>query len=336
MPNRGQLLLENAAEHGWLAAHNGDLVLVEDAIPAEQRKLLERYLKRAGGFTKIDNENIGIGAAGEKARVDWQAMRQRQALREIPRVYARNAGRLGPLGTPITGIVPDGAGYTQQFQGGNIKFLDFGKLEANQTMTTTVRYKGLHCFGEQKGIGADEPYVIVSVYPPGKREKTTTTKFPASGSYEGVTSKSERVDVADVMTDTPPTDVVVHAMLCEHDSGDEAAVEATVKEALDKGVDATEAALGVGPVPGWVDYATVGMSKAVTEIFGLGDDVIGTYAFSFSFVDLQTLAWTPRPLQRFGGIEYTHETPLLSDGDASYKLYFEVFTRIVTQNLPTR
>jgi len=34
-------------------------------------------------------------------------------------------------------------------------------------------------------------------------------------------------------------------------------------------------------------------------------------------------------MQTFGNIKYNFESPLLSDGDASYKLYYEVFTEEV-------
>ena len=64
--------------------------------------------------------------------------------------------------------------------------------------------------------------------------------------------------------------------------------------------------------------------------------MIGSYAFTFTFAQIQDLAYHPRPEQTFGGIQYNYETPLLTDGDASYKLYFDIFTRFVTQGLPTQ
>ena len=38
-------------------------------------------------------------------------------------------------------------------------------------------------------------------------------------------------------------------------------------------------------------------------------------------------------MQKFGNIEFNFESPLLSDGDASYKVYFEVFVEEISPHV---
>lgn len=332
MADREQLLVQEAVANHWLTIHNGGLALAAEAPPATREFLIKEGLEEATQLIPVPPNPVTMT---DPPDIDWQAIRAQIARREILRIHALNHGRLGPLGLPVSGFLADGTGFIQHFQGGNIKVLDHGRLEANQTIETTVRFRGLHCFGEQRGAGADEPYVVVGVYPPHKREKVQVTKFPAGGAYGGVNSRSQKTEIADVFSREPPTDLVVHAVLMEHDHGNEASVRNEIKAAIDKGVDTVEAAIDVGLPEDWQNLFSLGLASLITKAFGLGDDVIGTHSFGFNFAELQGLAWHPLPLRTFGGIQYTHETPLLTDGDASYKLYFEIFSRIVTQQLRT-
>ncbi|MGI8334383.1 LGFP repeat-containing protein [Actinomadura scrupuli] len=256
----------------------------------------------------------------------------RREMASISKAWQHNGGRLGPLGLPVTGIQPKGSGFEQFFQGGDISFLS-DVLTVNQRYATTIRFKGLHCFGDQSGPGADEPYVVIGVYPPAKRELATTTQIPPSGSFSDVSAGSQRVEVQDVWTFRPPEDVVVYCVLMEHDSGNEEEVRAAIKRALDEGVDAVEAAAGVNVPDDWVNILTLTLADVITEAFGLGDDVVGTFPLSFSFAQLQQLAHNPKPLQHYGGIDFNYETDLLASSGASYKCYFEVFTEIIDRQL---
>jgi hypothetical protein len=59
----------------------------------------------------------------------------------------------------------------------------------------------------------------------------------------------------------------------------------------------------------------------IASLLGVGDDVIGSQVLQ---IDINQMV-PKRPMQKFGNIEFNFESPLLSDRDASYKLYFEVF-----------
>jgi len=69
----------------------------------------------------------------------------------------------------------------------------------------------------------------------------------------------------------------------------------------------------------------VGVPELIAGLLGVGDDLIGSQAMTID-IDEQV---SKRPMQTFGNIKYNFESPLLSDGDASYKLYYEVFTEEV-------
>jgi hypothetical protein len=55
---------------------------------------------------------------------------------------------------------------------------------------------------------------------------------------------------------------------------------------------------------------------------GSGDDLIANAIIPITAKDMVVMSGTAR--QHFWGIEYHFESPLLSDGEASYKVYFEV------------
>ncbi|NUW34582.1 hypothetical protein HTZ77_24550 [Nonomuraea sp. SMC257] len=256
----------------------------------------------------------------------------------INRAWQHNGGRLGPLGLPTSEVQSVNGGIKQFFQGGEIAIIA-QELKVTQTRVSTIRFKGIHCFGTSAGPGADEPYVVCAVYAPHKRERAQVIKIPMSGSYENFSSGTQQADVIDVWHREPPTDVAVACYLMEHDSGDEEEVKNNIKTAVEKGITTVEAAIAAvgGPFSlpeEWISMLTVPMSAGITALLGLGDDVIGFQTLDFKFVELNQLAETPLPPHNFGAISFTHETPLITDGGASYKCYFEVYTEIVDHPLP--
>jgi hypothetical protein len=65
-------------------------------------------------------------------------------------------------------------------------------------------------------------------------------------------------------------------------------------------------------------------------MLGVGDDLIGNP--QVLTLDISEII-PKRPMNQFGNISFNFESPLLSDGDASYKLFYEVF---VEEILPPR
>ena len=78
---------------------------------------------------------------------------------------------------------------------------------------------------------------------------------------------------------------------------------------------------GDGLVNVFVPHATAGL--AIIEVgAGSDDDLIDKWSFTISAKDMVLRARAPRA--NFWGIEYHFESALLSDGEASYKVYFDI------------
>lgn len=263
------------------------------------------------------------------------SLRMLAATAAIDDRYAAEGGRLGFLGHPVTPFGLNDAGLPQRtFEGGDLQVTDTGEAVNTVRWQTTVRYKGIHCFGETAGLGSDEPYVVVMAYAASKREKAVVTRF---GPYSDVDDGTTRVDIQDVWTDQPPTDLVVCSMVVEHDDGDPDDVVNEVRDALARAADALDAADSAGKwLNDFLGSEFFGdILGAVGGVLGLGDDPIGAESFVVTYPDSVGLFDTPRPVQQVGNLRYTHETPLISDGDASYKAYFDVFTdKIITGQRP--
>lgn len=93
-------------------------------------------------------ESLGVNAPFSLRHV-LKLADDRQEMADINRAWEHNGGRLGPLGFPVSGIEPQGGGFEQFFQGGDIKIQDNGQLSVTKRVEYTIRFKGLHCFGEQ-------------------------------------------------------------------------------------------------------------------------------------------------------------------------------------------
>lgn len=64
----------------------------------------------------------------------------------------------------------------------------------------------------------------------------------------------------------------------------------------------------------------LGILGFLAGVFGVGDDLIGIQTLQINAKDIIL----KRPMQKFGNIEFNFESALLSDGNASYKLYYEM------------
>jgi hypothetical protein len=119
--------------------------------------------------------------------------------------------------------------------------------------------------------------------------------------------------------------------LWEHDSGDRDKHLDLVKKGVAAGglvVTAGCGALG-GPAAAAVcaglwAAASEAMVGAFNDLIGSADDWIATSSVVFSAKDMVRLARAPR--LHFWGIDYHLESNLLSDGECSYKVYFEITT----------
>jgi hypothetical protein len=258
------------------------------------------------------------------------------ATRAIERRYQELGGAAGRLGLSVSNVrrEPDGS-WREDFRAGHLRSLG-GNVTGEVRGGVQVRYRGLHCFGTTFGPGDDEPYVVASVYQPepwkvGQREPVTSTKIPDNNghaTYENVDEGDQKTEGVIDFWMSAPQDIVIVTTLMEHDQGDSQKVKAAVRDALQKGADAGAAAAGAG-AGGHVDLSSdtlQGMfvdwlAGAIARILPVGDKHIDSQSIVLKYAELDHL----KPMQRFGIIDYSYESPLLQDGHASYKAYYEIF-----------
>jgi hypothetical protein len=112
--------------------------------------------------------------------------------------------------------------------------------------------------------------------------------------------------------------------------GDSARVKDKVKEAVRTAASQANAAEGQVATPSQLDFLAGALSSLLGgafDAFGLTDQVRGRPESINLSRDPQRDDFVPNaPSKQQGPITYNFETPLLSDGDASYKAYFEVIT----------
>ncbi len=261
----------------------------------------------------------------DRLEIAQKAIAAQQAEQKINEKYAQLGERFSPLGRPLDSKVQfDGVQFFKNYRGGQIFYTREGEVIAYQTYITTVRFRGIHCFGKSEAV--DEPYAIVGVYSLDDHDSVVTKKFPVgSDSYENFVASTDASESIDVRTMLTPQDIAISCTVMEHDSGDPDRAAASVEEALKKAAsDAGVAdAADINTFTGVLDDLKI--PNFIASVFGVGDDIIGSQTIQIHYTELD-----PKPpMKKFGNISYNFESPLLSDGDASYKIYFEVFTSVV-------
>jgi hypothetical protein len=269
---------------------------------------------RLQGLSNLDLVLAGLG-------VDQRAP---IAARQIEEKYRQIGGKQSLLGRPVNAslsVQSNGQGFFRDFRGGQIKLTSDGAASAFVTHRTVVRFRGIHCFGKSEAV--DEPYAIVGVYASDARDKIVVKKLPVDRtSYENFVASTDESASEEISLDVAPQTLVIVSTVMEHDSGDPDRVAAKVEDSLKK------AALAAGADPADVSVFTgilddLGIPGLIADLLGVGDDLIGIQALQ---LDIKEIIPKP-PMNQFGNISFNFESPLLSDGDASYKLFYEVFVQ---------
>jgi len=252
--------------------------------------------------------------------------------------YLELGGRMSILGLPTGPATQTGDMHSKSFQGGTMRLQSGGSVEVFEEYHTKVFFQGIHAFGTQRGPGADEPYAIVTVFPKDKAETAVTKKF---GPFDDVDDGENAGMPTLVLDNVTPSQLVIHTILMENDEGDpeevRKAVEKAMREAADQVLTAVGAVAG-SPIPinipdTWKNFLFGKLAGAITDLLGLGDDKIGDP----DVIELDGLTLRhahagdrPFPPLNENGIRHTHASHLLTDGDAAYKVYFQVTTQRVT------
>ncbi|MGA7314393.1 MAG: hypothetical protein WBX22_10505 [Silvibacterium sp.] len=198
----------------------------------------------------------------------------------------------------------------------------------------TVSYQGAHCFGSPKFPESHSGYVIVIVYVANKQSNAKVVKLPddAGGdTYSGWDQSVDQTEGQGIIfggtQEDAPTDLVIETLVIGHEPlGDPKGVKQKISDAVQQAGSAASAAEGVPPggiPPAVYDILTAGLFAVVDGLFGVTDQVRGRpVAKTIKYADWDTLPSLDS--KQIGNITFNWETDLMTDGDASYKAFFNL------------
>jgi hypothetical protein len=266
------------------------------------------------------------------------SVRNLAAHTAIAAKYQQLGNFKGPLGLILSAVKVDvGDAFIRSFSGGDVHFTDNGQTLVNPLFQTTITYVGAHCFGNPAGLGSDSVYLLVSVYPPGNPDQAVVFKIPDDGGaglindFERGQDSNDGVRVIWGGTQKPPQPLVITTMVMGSSLfGDSTKVKEKVKEAVLTAASEANAAEGEVASPSQLDFlanAFATIFGGLLDALGLTDQVRGRPQSIQLRRDTAGDDFIPQaPPKQQGPIRYNFETPLLTDGDASYKAYFNVVT----------
>ncbi|RZK66002.1 MAG: hypothetical protein EOO95_06970, partial [Pedobacter sp.] len=263
---------------------------------------------------------------GDQATIIWSPQTGAQAIwGDIRRRWAELGWERSYLGYPTSdeSNFPDG-GRVNSFQRGGIYWWpDTGALDLNDVV---LHYTGLVCLRETgETSGADEPYVLMGVVSP-----FSSAAF-RSQTYSSVDSDTSRPDLIEIYRGKP-NGLILEITLMENDHGDPEKFRKEIQAAMTAAHGLGTAALGLIPVVGGAIAAVVGpliqkfipeVAKAVNNLFGFGDDKIGSERIVLTGKDLILLARRTNN-SNYKNVGYKFSTNNLRGHNANYKVYFGI------------
>jgi hypothetical protein len=263
---------------------------------------------------------------GDQATIIWSPQTGAQAIwGDIRRRWADLGWERSYLGYPTSdeSNFPDG-GRVNSFQRGGIYWWpDTGALDLNDVV---LHYTGLVCLRETgETSGADEPYVLMGVVSP-----FSGAAF-RSQTYSSVDSDTSRPDLIEIYRGKP-NGLILEITLMENDHGDPEKFRKEIQTAMTAAHGLGTAALGLIPVVGGAIAAVVGpliqkfipeVAKAVNNLFGFGDDKIGSERIVLTGKDLILLARRTNN-SNYKNVGYKFSTNNLRGHNANYKVYFGI------------
>jgi len=229
------------------------------------------------------------------------------------------------LGYPTSDEVdfPDG-GRVNSFQHGGIYWWpDMGAIDLNDV---SVAYTGLVCFKETgESSGSDEPYVVLGVNTP------FTVASYRTKTYSSVDSNTSRPDLLEIYRGKP-NGIAISILLTENDEGDPEKYKKEITAAVQKAHEVGTAALAFIPIVGVGIAAVLGpliqkfipnIGKAINDVFGFGDDIIGAQTIVLTGKDMIRLA-TRTNNSTYKNVGFKFSTNNLKGESANYKVYFGI------------
>ena len=221
---------------------------------------------------------------------------------------------------------PDGGRVNSFEKGGIYWWSDTGAIDAKEV---EVHYTGLICF-KTTGEGpfkkdSDEPYVILNVASP------FDTRSFRSKEYGGVDANTSRPDLIQIYKGAP-NGLIISTFLFEADHGDKDKYQAEITKAFELAHKAGTMALKLIPVVGKVIAAVAGpliqsfvpeIGKALTRVFGFGDDLIGRQNIVLTAKQMLLLA-KKHQNSTLMNVGFKFQTDELRGHSARYRVYFGI------------
>jgi len=260
--------------------------------------------------------------------------------------YDLLGGFKGPLGVSITSVgAADQGSFAQSFRGGDLRFTADGTTIQDKAIQLQASFQGIHCFGNPGFGKSDSVYAIVVLYGI-EQAALQTLNLPSDGSggnpdhWDDLEQGQDRTEgqgsLVPVDAPTPPQPVHLSAKLMRCGATGECHSSDTKKAVI-----AACAGLGsvggfpIGGLAGAGVGAAVGaaVGKAIADLFGLSDAEIGTWNRTFTTVE-ELLQLPPQNSLRRGPITFNVASDLITDGDASYSMHFNLHVLATTELQP--
>jgi hypothetical protein len=307
---------------------------VQDALILKKMEelMIDEHWAKLNGAPGNAISVLERAGTGYRKRYEHGTIYAREAGNVVGHVYGSISDRYNELGGPSSWLgfpihdseepFSDDGGRVSVFENGEIYWWpDVGAVELNEV---TVHYTGIYCFGEtDESSDSDEPYVVMGVVSP------VSNSVARTQIYDDVDAGESVPDFFEVYRGKP-YGVNISILFMEHDVGNPDQYKSHMTAAVGAAATGITAALAVIPVVGVAIAAVAGPALAAA-VPAVAEELYGLLNFDDDRIGQTTVTLTPKQLvvlaartnnTWFKGIGYKFESQLISDGEASYKVYF--------------
>lgn len=187
------------------------------------------------------------------------------------------------------------------------------------TGPVSIRFMGLHCLEEQIAGGADEPYVITTIFGTTGEAMVERSPFP-QGNFEGVDDGNIRVGPFRDIWRGEPQDLNIGVAVWEKDDEDPEQTKRMISTAVDLAIVAFTAATGA-PIPPQVSGL---VTEAITFIADLGPDLVGIKWITASALEMEAYRTGPVFHLVKDGMDLRYHVYANVHGDGHYRVMYMV------------
>jgi hypothetical protein len=266
------------------------------------------------------------------------SLRQLVAADAIQEKWLKNDGGQGPLGVATSTVQSSDAGsFTQNFRGGDLRFTSDGSVNRDTAYELQVGFRGIHCFGQPGFLESDNVYAIITLYGL-EQNKLKVWALPGDSSdndhwdnlEEGEDRTFGNVTLKGIPAPTTPQPITLNSVIVRCSGSGSCHADGTKKVVL--GI-ATGAGVTIGTIVGAGVFkqpklgATAGAAAGalIGELIDgalFDDKKIGDANHTFTMEQISALG--PVDSQSSGPIQFNYMSDIITDGDASYRLYFNL------------